>query len=167
MHSAPFSEARKSLDKMIESWCVFSFSLFPEQCIKAVFNTRFLPWDAYMLSWVRSGDWLAHWRMYLISLPWKSLGLHRGMLWDIIYLHCGALYDQFCSICLKLSREYTPVHFKIIPVSINSHIINKYQWPGSTGSHTCLCHNIASSILGRWYDILQIMIYFSPLSFSV
>lgn len=66
---------------------------------------------------------------YLISLLWQTLGCFYSLLWVIFRLCCEALPDGFCSICLNLSRECSPVHFTVNPAaSISDHITNKVSW---------------------------------------
>lgn len=61
---------------------------------------------------------------YPISLPWEILELLFHMFWVIIYLHCEALSNRFCSIWQNLSREYSPEHFWSHPAAfISSHVI--------------------------------------------
>lgn len=82
----------------------------------------------------------------------KLLGSFRRLLWVIFHLHSEVLANHFCRICLNLS---SPEHFTVqASASISCHIISKHQWPGSTSSHTCTCHNIASGMFDSlWYAL--------------
>lgn len=50
------------------------------------------------------------------------LGCFCSLHYGIIHLHCEAQSNQFCSIWLNLTREYSPVH---PAASISRHTINK------------------------------------------
>lgn len=65
-------------------------------------------------------------------------------------------------------RIYCPWTSEFILTFIRSQVINKHQWPSSTGSRTCPCHDTASTIFDKWCGMLWVMscsILFSILSF--
>lgn len=106
-----------------------------------------------------SGDCLVPWRIFHFYALKNSF---YCLLWIVIHLHCEALSDRFCRVQLNLRREHSPVHFTVHrAASISSHIIVKHRWHSSTGSHTCLCHNTASTVLDRWCDMLLIISCFT------
>lgn len=74
-----------------------------------------------------------------------------------------------CSIRLKMSMEYSPIHPRIhLSTSVHSHTINKQQWARSTGSHTFTSLNTASQMFDAWCGALahELFLYFSRHSSS-
>lgn len=56
-----------------------------------------------------------------------------------------------------LWAETTALHTLQMILTIRSHVINKHQWPHSTGSQTCPCHRTASTMFDRWCGMLQVL----------
>lgn len=53
----------------------------------------------------------------------------------------------------------------VLPVMQHLHsIIKKHQWARSTSSHTCPCHNSASTMFNRWFGMIMIPSFPSPYS---
>lgn len=85
-----------------------------------------------LLYWVEI-RWLSH------SLLWETLRLPLLFALDI-HLRCEALsfavFGWIWAESIALSTS------QFIASSISSHFIYKHQWPGSTGSHTCLIDDV-------------------------
>lgn len=68
-----------------------------------------------------------------------------SLLWVIIHLSI-----QFCSIYLNLSRDSCPAHFRVLILLLLWAVTSSIN---TTGSHSCTCLNISSTILHRWCDM--------------
>lgn len=117
--------------------------LFVASCLWA---SAFSFWKAALL-----GSGQVAIEQFPISLPRETL----GFLSQIALGHFPfALWSAGQSFLQDLNPS-SPEHFTVqASASISCHIISKHQWPGSTSSHTCTCHNIASAMFDSlWYAL--------------
>ena len=92
----------------------------------------------------RSGDWLGHCRILNFKKFWVAFVVYQMSL-----LICTV--KQFFSLCLNVSKSYTPAHLISPPAtSVSKHIITKHHQTHSTGSHTRPFHNTGSNMFDKW-----------------
>lgn len=84
-----------------------------------------------------------------IYLHWETFGLLLHFALSINDLHRKALFSQFCSMWVNLSRQCSPAHITIHPApSISGHIIINHLL--TLVNAIILSHNIVSTIIIVW-----------------
>lgn len=123
-------------------WSKFRLSLNPKSSTEvSLCLSSFSNWKAAVLGWDQVPD---------VAIEEDRVSLRRVafVVRLIVRLHSDALSDQSCSVCLSLSRAYSPA------ASLSDRIISKHSWPASSVSRVrfLLKSNLAPVLeCNRWF----------------